>query len=188
MLQRQQTRLDTLETALTETVSEVRKLFHVGTHLITVFDLQIDALKQQHIDVDIPASKMQKDNSGSKNPKSQSRYWTTEEHKQFLIGLEKYGARDVKAIASLVGTRNATQVRTHAQKYFLRLQSNDGEDDGLPEKGISSRSSIMSTTVPFRSGDDDDIPSSSSMPTSSGNAMSAGLFPIGQSRYSRERD
>ena len=32
-----------------------------------------------------------------------------------------YGSKDVKAIANHVGTRNATQVRTHAQKYFLRL-------------------------------------------------------------------
>lgn len=30
-----------------------------------------------------------------------------------------YGAKDVRAIASYVGSRNATQVRTHAQKYFL---------------------------------------------------------------------
>merc|ERR1711998_76465 len=76
--------------------------------------------------------------TGSK-PKSQSRYWTAEEHQQFLAGLEKFGTRDVKAIAQFVGTRNATQVRTHAQKYFLRMSreekmdmkgSNPNKDDG----------------------------------------------------------
>jgi SHAQKYF class myb-like DNA-binding protein len=53
--------------------------------------------------------------------KSQSRYWTPEEHQMFLDGLDQYGPKDVKAISACVGSRNATQVRTHAQKYFLRL-------------------------------------------------------------------
>jgi hypothetical protein len=35
--------------------------------------------------------------------------------------VEKYGPKDVKSIALHVGTRNATQVRTHAQKYYLRI-------------------------------------------------------------------
>lgn len=54
-------------------------------------------------------------------PKVQSRYWTPNEHKRFLEALQKFGAKDVRAIASYVGSRNATQVRTHAQKYFLRV-------------------------------------------------------------------
>lgn len=54
-------------------------------------------------------------------PKVQSRYWTPNEHKRFLEALQKFGAKDVRAIASYVGSRNATQVRTHAQKYFLRI-------------------------------------------------------------------
>jgi len=51
----------------------------------------------------------------------QPRYWTQEEHQRFLEALEKFGTRNVRAISEYVGTRNATQVRTHAQKYFLRL-------------------------------------------------------------------
>lgn len=54
--------------------------------------------------------------------KPQSRYWTPEEHQRFLEALQKYGHKDVKAISMHVSTRNATQVRTHAQKYFLRLE------------------------------------------------------------------
>ncbi|GJQ14246.1 hypothetical protein GpartN1_g6037.t1 [Galdieria partita] len=53
--------------------------------------------------------------------KSQSRYWTADEHKRFLEGLARFGHKDMKAIARFVGTRNATQVRTHAQKYYLKL-------------------------------------------------------------------
>lgn len=51
----------------------------------------------------------------------QSRYWTPEEHQLFLEAISKFGSKDVKAVANYVGTRNATQVRTHSQKYFLRL-------------------------------------------------------------------
>lgn len=51
----------------------------------------------------------------------QSRYWTPEEHKLFLEALNKYGHKDLRAISAYVGTRNMTQVRTHSQKYFMRL-------------------------------------------------------------------
>lgn len=54
-------------------------------------------------------------------PKVQSRYWTPHEHQRFLEALAKFGPKDVRAIATYVGSRNATQVRTHAQKYFLRV-------------------------------------------------------------------
>eukprot|EP00293_Proteomonas_sulcata_P010599 CAMPEP_0184300854 /NCGR_PEP_ID=MMETSP1049-20130417/11186_1 /TAXON_ID=77928 /ORGANISM="Proteomonas sulcata, Strain CCMP704" /LENGTH=377 /DNA_ID=CAMNT_0026611689 /DNA_START=102 /DNA_END=1235 /DNA_ORIENTATION=+ len=50
-----------------------------------------------------------------------SRYWTNEEHQRFLDALQTVGPKDVKQIAAIVGTRSATQVRTHAQKYFIKL-------------------------------------------------------------------
>lgn len=51
----------------------------------------------------------------------QSRYWTPEEHKLFLEALQKFGHKDLRSISAHVGTRNMTQVRTHSQKYFMRL-------------------------------------------------------------------
>mmetsp|Transcript_25105 Transcript_25105/g.48889 ORF Transcript_25105/g.48889 Transcript_25105/m.48889 type:complete len:443 (+) Transcript_25105:221-1549(+) len=51
----------------------------------------------------------------------QSRYWTAEEHQRFVDAIGLYGPKDVRQIANFVGTRNATQVRTHAQKYFLKM-------------------------------------------------------------------
>eukprot|EP00188_Purpureofilum_apyrenoidigerum_P000646 Plantae.Rhodophyta-Purpureofilum_apyrenoidigerum.ctg12964.p1 GENE.Plantae.Rhodophyta-Purpureofilum_apyrenoidigerum.ctg12964~~Plantae.Rhodophyta-Purpureofilum_apyrenoidigerum.ctg12964.p1 ORF type:complete len:207 (+),score=44.48 Plantae.Rhodophyta-Purpureofilum_apyrenoidigerum.ctg12964:401-1021(+) len=65
--------------------------------------------------------KKKKKSSSGDNKKSTSRYWTSEEHQRFLEGLAKFGHKDVKAISNYVATRNATQVRTHAQKYYLRL-------------------------------------------------------------------
>lgn len=50
--------------------------------------------------------------------------WTEEEHRKFLIGLEKYGKGDWRSISrNVVVTRTPTQVASHAQKYFLRQNS-----------------------------------------------------------------
>ena len=47
--------------------------------------------------------------------------WTEEEHKRFLLGLQKVGKGDWKGISrNFVKSRTPTQVASHAQKYFLR--------------------------------------------------------------------
>ena len=56
------------------------------------------------------------DNDG----KESSGRWTREEHNNFVRGLELYG-KGWKKIASLIKTRTVVQVRTHAQKYFLKI-------------------------------------------------------------------
>ncbi|KAF5178502.1 Transcription factor srm1 [Thalictrum thalictroides] len=66
--------------------------------------------------------------------------WTPEEHKLFLIGLQKYGKGDWRSISrNAVVSRTPTQVASHAQKYYLRLSS------GKKEKRRSSIHDI--TTV-----------------------------------------
>ncbi|XP_059640994.1 transcription factor MYBS3-like [Cornus florida] len=50
--------------------------------------------------------------------------WTEEEHRLFLLGLQKLGKGDWRGISrSYVISRTPTQVASHAQKYFIR-QSN----------------------------------------------------------------
>lgn len=83
-----------------------------------------DELRQARDQVDMmnnQLSSYEQDRAKEKK-KPQSRYWTPEEHQRFLEALQKYGHKDVKSISMHVSTRNATQVRTHAQKYFLRLE------------------------------------------------------------------
>ncbi|KAJ9177907.1 hypothetical protein P3X46_009835 [Hevea brasiliensis] len=50
--------------------------------------------------------------------------WTEEEHRLFLIGLQRYGKGDWRSISrNAVVSRTPTQVASHAQKYFLRINS-----------------------------------------------------------------
>ncbi|OMJ66405.1 hypothetical protein SteCoe_36762 [Stentor coeruleus] len=45
--------------------------------------------------------------------------WTKAEHRKFIEGLKIYG-RNWKSISETIKTRSSTQVRSHAQKYFIR--------------------------------------------------------------------
>ncbi|PON52709.1 GAMYB transcription factor [Trema orientale] len=67
-------------------------------------------------------------NHGSKSRSDQERRkgiaWTEDEHRLFLLGLDKYGKGDWRSISrNFVVTRTPTQVASHAQKYFIRLNS-----------------------------------------------------------------
>lgn len=47
--------------------------------------------------------------------------WSEEEHKNFLLGLNKLGKGDWRGISrNYVVSRTPTQVASHAQKYFIR--------------------------------------------------------------------
>ncbi|CAL9165197.1 unnamed protein product [Musa hybrid cultivar] len=47
--------------------------------------------------------------------------WTEEEHRMFLLGLQKLGKGDWRGISrTYVASRTPTQVASHAQKYFIR--------------------------------------------------------------------
>ncbi|KMZ72550.1 Myb family transcription factor [Zostera marina] len=75
--------------------------------------------------------------------------WSEDEHRLFLLGLDKYGKGDWRSISrNFVVSRTPTQVASHAQKYFIRLNSMNKE---------RRRSSIHDITTPAgvdKDGDD----------------------------------
>ena len=70
------------------------------------------------------------------------------EHEAFLKALKKFG-KEWKKVATMVKTRPVVQTRTHAQKYFQKLQKVTREGDG----GIRNDGTIGSTDVHMTPGE-----------------------------------
>lgn len=100
LLQRQQKRIEVLESALTETCTEITNLKSNTQDIETrVKDTGTanGGTSSGSGGAGSGAGGGGMQGVGSDKQKSQSRYWTTEEHNNFLKGLERFGTRDFKA-------------------------------------------------------------------------------------------
>ena len=62
--------------------------------------------------------------------------WTKDEHRRFLEGLKLYG-KTWKKVQEYVGTRTAAQIRSHAQKYFIKSNIRPSEENSPSPKELS---------------------------------------------------
>lgn len=76
--------------------------------------------------------------------------WSESEHERFTEGLKLYG-RDWKQIVAHVGSRSVAQVRSHAQKYFLKLEKS-GNALEVPPPRPKKRPFHASSLVPSKEG------------------------------------
>lgn len=66
--------------------------------------------------------------------------WTREEHFRFLESIRLFG-KDWRQIEEHVGTRTCSQIRSHAQKYFLRLEKENNFNENFEASDDFSNSS-----------------------------------------------
>ncbi|KAK6141043.1 hypothetical protein DH2020_025224 [Rehmannia glutinosa] len=76
--------------------------------------------------VDDPNKKIRKPYTITKSRES----WSEQEHEKFLEALHLFD-RDWKKIEAFVGSKTVIQIRSHAQKYFLKVQKN-GKSEHVP--------------------------------------------------------
>jgi SHAQKYF class myb-like DNA-binding protein len=85
---------------------------------------QKELLDSDDLELPLPASKTSSPSKANINVVKTGR-WTPEEHKKFLEGIAHYG-RNWEKVAQNVVTRTTVQIRSHAQKYFKKVQQKDG--------------------------------------------------------------
>ncbi|KAG6434408.1 hypothetical protein SASPL_106040 [Salvia splendens] len=76
--------------------------------------------------LDDPNKKIRKPYTITKSRES----WSDQEHDKFLEALQLFD-RDWKKIEAFIGSKTVIQIRSHAQKYFLKVQKN-GTSEHVP--------------------------------------------------------
>lgn len=76
--------------------------------------------------MEVPNKKIRKPYTITKSREN----WTDQEHDKFLEALHLFD-RDWKKIEAFVGSKTVIQIRSHAQKYFMKVQKN-GTSEHVP--------------------------------------------------------
>ncbi|EAR86833.3 Myb-like DNA-binding domain, shaqkyf class protein (macronuclear) [Tetrahymena thermophila SB210] len=85
-------------------------------------------------------------NAQSSSAASQHGRWTKEEHQKFLEGLNIYG-KNWKKVEEHIGTRTGAQIRSHAQKFFNRLEKEFGKTNVTKDLNANSASAQQSQQI-----------------------------------------
>ncbi|CAI2386552.1 unnamed protein product [Moneuplotes crassus] len=83
---------------------------------------------RKHIE-EINTSYMQQSAKSNDGKRTNGR-WTAEEHRKFVEALKMYG-KQWKKVEEHIKTRSGAQIRSHAQKYFLKIQKEYPDQDAF---------------------------------------------------------
>ncbi|KAK3129487.1 hypothetical protein QOZ80_6BG0480520 [Eleusine coracana subsp. coracana] len=82
--------------------------------------------KQFVVEVAGDQAAVQKPRPHRKSTIKKRRVWSSDEHRQFLYGVQCFGRGEWKAISTYyVPSRTPAQLASHAQKYFQRIEKDD---------------------------------------------------------------
>jgi len=87
--------------------------------------------------------------------------WTSEEHNKFVEALKKYG-KQWKKVEDYIQTRSGAQIRSHAQKYFLKIQREYPDQDPYEIFRNNSPEFLEDIILMKNKGESDDVPSNGS--------------------------
>jgi SHAQKYF class myb-like DNA-binding protein len=87
--------------------------------------------------------------------------WTNEEHHKFIEALKKYG-KQWKKVEDHIQTRSGAQIRSHAQKYFLKIQKEYPDQDSFEVFKNKTPEFLEETIFMKKKGESDDGMSSNS--------------------------
>ena len=78
--------------------------------------------------------------------KQQAGRWTDDEHQLFLTAFHQFG-RNWTKVAKFIPTRSSTQVRSHAQKFFTKLDSTEESIGESPHAGVHQTAILVAEKV-----------------------------------------
>lgn len=103
----------------------------------------------------VPPKKTRKQRTPQSKSGQTNGRWTQQEHHAFLEGLKECG-REWKKVAQKIPTRTSAQIRSHAQKYFSRVERDhdtnflqEGSAPSSSARGIASMGTDMSSATPL---------------------------------------
>ena len=123
---------------------------HVGKD--NIISIDTNNFKPAQKDTNVPDNS---DNEPESVGGKTSGRWTSEEHRKFVEALKLFG-KQWKKVEDHIKTRSGAQIRSHAQKYFLKIQKEYPDQDSFEVFKSKTPEFLEDTIFMKKKGDSDD--------------------------------